>query len=1507
MKVAGKRNWYDLMTKVRLAVLLVSTLLSTLLSASLALQVTASAFRNPVLFADYSDPDVVRSGDDYYLVASSFQMVPALPILHSRDLVSWTIVAHAADRLPADFDKPQHGNGMWAPSLRHHDGFFWIYVGDPDRGIFMTRARNPRGPWEPLTLIHAAKGWIDPCPFWEDDGSMVLVHAWAKSRAGFNGVLTLRRMSSDGRRVLDNEGAIVFDGRERHPTIEGPKLYKRNGWYYIFAPAGGVKRGWQTVLRSKNLFGPYEDKIVLEQGETTINGPHQGAWVEAADGTSWFLHFQDRGAYGRVVHLQPMTWVNDWPEIGNAGVPAGWIGGVSPPGAGTALSQPAGRRRSEWQWHGNPSPDWATWSGDSLRLSAVPSNANLWNATNLYLQKFSAPAFTATTLVDGSALRMGERAGLLIMGMDYSALTIARTEEGLLLRRIVARDADQGSAEVEMGAVPVRGAVHLRVTVAPEAVCRFSYSGDGRNYRPLGAAFVARPGRWIGAKVGVFASAPLHAKKRGHARFDDFRIEPMDVMESASLIVAQDGSGDFRTIQEALDAIPRDNDDNRTILVRNGVFREKVRIEKSYVTIAGEDRERTRIELAELRRNWRASHPDDWGAAVVNVGWGVTDTIIANLTVLNDYGRRNGGEDDHQFAIRALETSNRIAVLHANVIGDGGDTFSPWNAESGLSYATDSYFEGHVDFVCPRGWSYIANSRFFGHSKTAGIWHDGSRDEDQKFVVRRSQFDGVPDFVLGRHHRDAQFYLLDAQFSPHMADRAIYAAEAPDPRLWGERIFYANARRDNGDFAWHADNLHTADDSPRDEDINAEWTFNGQWNPATLPAVLPFAAIPRPEHGWKWADPSGVMLRWTPGRNALAHRVHFGAGDAPEFRVEQRMTKFETGPLQPGQKYTWRIDSVTPQGIVTGHAWSFRADPRNVRIALVGDSTVTEKSGWGRGFKASVADSAAVVNLARGGRSTKTYINEGHWQDALSRAPSHVLLQFGHNDVQGKGLDRETDLGTFRANLRRYVDDTRAIGAKPILVTSLVRRNFDGEGRIQSDLIERAEATREVAAERQVPLIDLHAKSLELSTVSMGPMKTDGTIDRTHLNAAGSTLFGAVVANELASVAPELAPHVRKKKVTPVEPAWSVRMADSEMKRTPDPMWLDATEAPRWEYTAGLVLKGIFEVGQRTGEERYWKYAKAYYDGFIGADGSIRAYRMDEYNIDRINPGKPLFLLYEKTGDAKYRKAIEILRQQMREHPRTSEGGFWHKKRYPSQMWLDGLYMGAPFLAQYAKVFKEPALFDDVIKQFVLMETHARDAKTGLLYHGWDESRAQKWADPKTGRSPAFWGRAMGWYAMGLVETLDFIPLDHPRRKELIGILQRLAEAVTRVQDKKTGLWWQVVDQPGREGNYLEASVTTMFSFALLKGSRLGYLDAKYGQAGRRAYEGVLKELIEVDKDGLVNIHRVCQVAGLGGDPEKGERYRDGTYQYYVTERIRSNDPKAVGPFIFASLEMERR
>ena len=497
--------------------------------------------------------------------------------------------------------------------------------------------------------------------------------------------------------------------------------------------------------------------------------------------------------------------------------------------------------------------------------------------------------------------------------------------------------------------------------------------------------------------------------------------------------------------------------------------------------------------------------------------------------------------------------------------------------------------------------------------------------------------------------------------------------------------------------------------------------------------------------------------------------------------------------------------------------------------------------------------------------------------------------------------------------MARYVDEARAAGAKPILITPLTRRSFSADGHIRSDLVDYAEATRQVAKEKNVPLIDLHAKSVALLdrlgpsiNPAISPVKNDDTIDKTHLNASGSALFGAMLAEELRSVAPEIASFIRQPKTPALHPSWSMRMADSVMRRTPDPLLLDVDSTPKWDYTQGLVLLALQQVAHRTGDARYTKYIEAYCDKMIDADGKIRGYKVDEYSLDRVNAGKVLYQLYEKTRDEKYHKAIQMLRQQLREQPRTSEGGFWHKQRYPHQMWLDGLYMASPFLAQYAKTFNEPAAYDDVINQFVFMEKHARDDNTGLLYHGWDESREQKWANPQTGRSSAFWGRAMGWYGMGLIETLDFVPLDHPRRPELIAILQRLAEAIAKVQDPKSGVWWQVLDQPRREGNYLESSASAMFTFVLLKGSRLGYIDEKYANIGRRAYDGLLHEFIEVDQNGLVNIQRAVAGAGLGSNPEK-DRYRDGTYEYYISEKVRSNDPKAIGPFIFASLEMERR
>ncbi|MBN2008282.1 glycoside hydrolase family 88 protein [candidate division KSB1 bacterium] len=371
-----------------------------------------------------------------------------------------------------------------------------------------------------------------------------------------------------------------------------------------------------------------------------------------------------------------------------------------------------------------------------------------------------------------------------------------------------------------------------------------------------------------------------------------------------------------------------------------------------------------------------------------------------------------------------------------------------------------------------------------------------------------------------------------------------------------------------------------------------------------------------------------------------------------------------------------------------------------------------------------------------------------------------------------------------------------------------------------------------------------------------------------------------------------------QKKNTPQ--VWSVRMTESVMARNPESWMIDARDEPRWEYTQGLVLKAILAVWERTGDQKYFDYVKSYYDKFIRDDGTIVDYKLTDYNIDRINPGKPLFMLYKQTGDEKFKRAIYLLRDQMKTHPRISTGGFWHKKIYPHQMWLDGIYMASPFLAQFAITFNEPELLEDVANQILLMEKYARDEKTGLLYHGYNESREQRWADKSTGQSPNFWGRAVGWYAMALVDVLDFFPADHPQRQPIIDVLQRLAVAITAVQDSVTGVWYQVLDQGGRAGNYLEASASCMFTYALLKGVAHGYLDEKYRAVGAKAYQGIIHEFIDVDAKNLVNIKNVCAVAGLGGDP-----YRDGSYEYYTSTEIRENDPKGVGPFILASLQME--
>ena len=504
-------------------------------------------YKNPVLYADYSDPDAIRVGDDFFMTASSFNEAPGLPILHSTDMINWKLVNHALpDVFPIKhFSTPKRGDGVWAPSIRFHNNEYYIYWGDPDFGIYMVKTKNPFGKWEDPVLVEEGKGIIDTCPFWDEDGNAYIVHGWAGSRAGIKSLLTIKKMNAEGTKVLD-KGKHIFDGHENHPTVEGPKVYKRNGYYYIFAPAGGVATGWQLVLRSKNIYGPYDEKIVLEQGKSTVNGPHQGAWVDTKNGEDWFYHFQDADTYGRIVHLQPMKWINDWPFIGvyqdknGIGEPV------------LTYKKPEISNKSEiinpsetdefkgndiglqWQWSANPSIVWYSKLANQnfLRLFSikVPENSNnLWTVPNLLTQKFPAPNFTASTKVKLTPEDATEEktAGLLIMGTDYQSLVITNKKDGYYLQLIRAEKAEKNNPEKILSEVKLStNEVFLKVKVSePNGICQFSFSENGKKYTSIGEPFQAKPGKWIGAKVGVYSISSQDAKRGGYADFDWFRID----------------------------------------------------------------------------------------------------------------------------------------------------------------------------------------------------------------------------------------------------------------------------------------------------------------------------------------------------------------------------------------------------------------------------------------------------------------------------------------------------------------------------------------------------------------------------------------------------------------------------------------------------------------------------------------------------------------------------------------------------------------------------------------------------------------------------------------------------------------------------------------------------------------------------------------------------------------------------------------------------------------------
>ncbi|MDH6534159.1 hypothetical protein D0T51_04225 [Parabacteroides sp. 52] len=881
------------------------------------------SYRNPILYADYSDPDAIRVGEDYYMTSSSFQCIPGLQILHSKDLVNWNIISAAIPyALPpvSEPEIPEHGNRVWAPCIRHHKGVFYIFWGDPDQGVFMTKTKDIQGPWSEPVLVKTGKGIIDTSPLWDDDGRVYLVHAYAGSRAGLKSVLALCELNAEATEAI-TESRIIFDGHDKQETIEGPKFYKRNGFYYLFAPAGGVATGWQLALRATHPYGPYEEKIVLAQGKSRINGPHQGAWVDTTTGEDWFLHFQDVGAYGRIVHLQPMQWVNDWPVIGadkdqdGCGEP---VLQYKKPNVGKTYPICSPHESDEfttnelglqWQWHANYNPKWIfnDAAKGCIRLYSYPvtdSYRSLWDVPNLLLQKTPADVFTATMKLrfSPSPKYTGERTGLVVMGRDYSGLLLENTEKGLLLSQVVCEKADEGKTETVNASIPLETTwVYLQASFDAQAVCHFSYSTDGKTFHPLGHRFQAKEGKWIGAKIGTFCTRP------------------------------------------------------------------------------------------------------------------------------------------------AMQTN------------DGG-----------------------------------------------------------------------------------------------------------------------------------------------------------------------------------WAE-----VDW--------------------FRI-----------------------------------------------------------------------------------------------------------------------------------------------SKP------------------------EKQTKE-------PL------------------------------------------------------------------SYAVKIADAEMIRCPESWQLDFQPTLKWDYCHGLELQAFLQLYEKNGDEKYFDYALAYADTMIQADGSITAYKLSDYNIDRVNSGKILFRLYDYTKDPKIKKAIDLLRSQLDTHPRNEDGGFWHKKIYPHQVWLDGVYMGTPFMAEYAARFNRPQDFADVINQIRMAARHTYDPANGLYRHACDLSREMFWADKVTGQSKHTWGRALGWYAMAIVDALDFVPVDQEGRTEVLEILNHIAGKLKEIQDKKTGLWYQVLDRSGDKGNYVESSCSAMFIYSLLKAVRMGYIDASYRQVAEKAYKGFIKEFVEFDTNGLMHITRACGVAGLGGKDN-----RSGDYNYYINEMIRANDPKVIGPFIMAVLEMDK-
>lgn len=494
-------------------------------------------YSNPILYTDYSDPDVIRVGTDFFMTASSFCNTPALPVLHSKDLVNWKVISYGLEKIPfSDYNVPQHGRGVWAPSIRWHDNKFWIFYPMPDEGIFCVTSTNPWNGWSEPICVRKVVGWIDPCPFWDDDGSAYMVTAFARSRIGFKSILHLSTIKPDATGVLD-DGKHIFDGNMTQPTIEGPKMYKRNGYYYIFAPAGGVKTGWQTVLRSKNIWGPYEEKIVMQQGSSPINGPHQGGWVDTPEGENWFIHFQDVGNAGRIIHLQPMYWENDWPVIGvekerkGCGEPvlkykkpnmmlSETITADAPEDSDDFNGEKLGL---QWQWNANYQKEWYELADKKLILYAQKKEVStkLCDVSNLLLQKWPAPEFKIATKIDISSLKNENMAGIISLGGVYSALAVKIEENRKYLVQITGEWEKDEREERLLEISSKQNQISLFMTIRQQETVSFSYSILEEEEITVGKPVTMTPGRWVGVKTGLFCVC-LEEEQAGNTKVEYF-------------------------------------------------------------------------------------------------------------------------------------------------------------------------------------------------------------------------------------------------------------------------------------------------------------------------------------------------------------------------------------------------------------------------------------------------------------------------------------------------------------------------------------------------------------------------------------------------------------------------------------------------------------------------------------------------------------------------------------------------------------------------------------------------------------------------------------------------------------------------------------------------------------------------------------------------------------------------------------------------------------------------